>query len=100
MTNIHNLSIGDVRKARRNWNDDDYPEKIKELKRPTTKKYKLLRAYYRIHPFTSINAEINELVQKDELQDEIVDDLDQMEEIVEEFQNDLQDWRDIRGETK
>jgi hypothetical protein len=99
MMNVHNLSIGDVRKARRNWNDDDYPEKIKELKRPTTTKYKLLRAYYRIHPFTSINAKINELVQKDELQDEIVDDLDQMEELVEEFQNDLQDWRDIRGET-
>jgi hypothetical protein len=98
--NVHNLDIGDVRKARRNWNDDDYPEKIKELKSPTTTKYKLLRAYYRLHPFTSINAKINELVQKDELQDEVVDDLDQLEELVEEFQNDLQQWRHITGEPK
>jgi len=99
MTNIHALDVGDVRKARRNWNDNDYTEKIKELKRPTTTKFKILRAYYRVHPFTSINAKINELVQKDEKQDEIVDTLDELEDVVEEFQNDLQVWRVIGGES-
>jgi hypothetical protein len=68
------------------------------LKHPTTKKYKILRAYYRVHPFTSIGNEINKLLKKDELQDEIIDDLDRMEELFEEFQNDLQEWRSIRGE--
>jgi hypothetical protein len=96
--NVHWVSIRDVRKARRNWKDGNYGERIKELKSPTTAKYKLLRVCYRVHPFTSISNEINKLEQKDELQDQIVDDLDEMERIVDQFQNHLDDWRSIKGE--
>lgn len=96
--NIHGLRAEHVKACREGWEDDNYVKKINGLRSSSGLKYRLLGAYYSISPFTSIDDKINELVQKDELQEEIVDDLREMESAVEEFQKDLQKWRDISGD--
>lgn len=100
MTDIHRLDVGDIRKARRNWKDRDYPEEISEICNPTTLKWKMIKYYYRISPFTSVSQQIDLRKQRDSLQSDIVESLDDLEHEVGEFQELLKEWKNTTGDKK
>lgn len=84
------------REEKENWQSYDYGKRIKELKRPTTWKWTLIRYYIHLNPLRDYNKEIKKLIEKDRIQDDVIEALEQLEEGMEDYRSALDDYWELK----